>query len=64
MCFGGGPSPPKPLPVEQELDKSGQQANDMLKKRLRALSGFSSTSLTGGQGLVATANIGKTSLGA
>lgn len=66
MCFGGGkpPKPPKEQAVEQPIDEAGQQANEALRRRLRAMSGYSSTSLTGGQGLTSAASVGKTSLGA
>lgn len=67
MCFGGAPKPPKPMEppqIEQPIDQAGQQANDALRKRLRAMSGYSSTSLTGGVGVAAAPNIAKTSLGA
>lgn len=68
MCFSGGgasaPKAPVPVAVEQPIDEAGQKANDALRKRLRALAGYSSTSLTGGQGVTGSANIGKTTLGA
>lgn len=66
MCFSSPKAPkvPTPAPVEQPIDEAGQQANDALRKRLRAMSGYSSTSLTGGLGLATPPSLAKTSLGA
>lgn len=70
MCFASAPklkTPTAPAAVEQaeqQVDTAGQAANDALRKRLRALSGYSATALTGGQGVPGVPNIGKTTLGA
>lgn len=65
MCFGGSkaPSPPKPPPVEQQLDVAGQQANEADRRRRRAQSGYASTFLSSTSGVLQPANLGKTTLG-
>lgn len=69
MCFSS-PTPPKAPQIAQtpsaetQIDEAGRQANEGLRKRLRALSGYSSTALTGGGGPYGTPSIGKTTLGA
>lgn len=67
MCFSSPPTPKPPAPqpaAETQIDQAGQEANAALRKRLRALSGYSSTALTGGGGPYGLPNVGKTTLGA
>ena len=70
MCFSTPKAPKAPQiateqpSAETQIDEAGRQANEGLRKRLRALSGYSSTALTGGGGPYGTPSIGKTTLGA
>jgi hypothetical protein len=70
MCFSSPKAPKLPPPTvateqaETQIDEAGVQAKEGLRKRLRALSGYSSTALTGGGGPYGTPSVGKTSLGA
>ena len=68
MCFASPSAPKAPIQtdqsIEQPIDAAGQKANETLRKRLRAMSGYTSTSLTGGSGVQGVASVGKTTLGA